>query len=119
MKKVLIVEDSLPIVNVLRILLQNEGIQVENTSKGREVAAMAKKSKYDLIILDLMMPSYSGKDVFADLKSDASTAKIPILILTAKADALRWNSELASCDKFMTKPFDNAELVSEVKRLIR
>ncbi|MBN1157351.1 response regulator transcription factor [Candidatus Woesearchaeota archaeon] len=116
--KVLVVEDSIVIAGAIKVLLTKESIDVISTNDGSKVVDIMKKEGIDLVILDLMMPNVSGKDVFKMLKSDESTKNVKIMILTARPDALKWNPELRSCDKFMTKPFDNKELVAEVKKLI-
>jgi len=117
--KVLIVEDSMLVASAIRIVLKNEGIESSITSEGRKVVDMVKSEGINLIILDLMMPDFSGVDVFKELKKDKSTKDTKILILTAKADAMRWYPELKGCDLFMVKPFDNNELASNVKKLLK
>ena len=116
--KVLVVEDSIVIAGAIKILLEKEGLAVSSTNDGNKVMDIVKKEAIDLVILDLMMPNVSGKDVFRMLKNDAETKNVKVMILTARPDSLKWNPELKACDKFMAKPFDNAELVSEVKKLL-
>ena len=116
--KVLIVEDSVLIANAIKILLKKEGIETFYTSEGLEVPKIIPKENIDLVILDLMMPKVSGDEVLKMLKNDPKTKDVKVMILTAKTDALRWDKSLEKCDKFMTKPFDNTELVIEVKKLL-
>lgn len=118
MKKVLIVENSITISNAIRIILEAGGLAVEQTSDGAKAVEAAKQKGIDLIILDLMMPGVSGFDVFKMLKEDEQAKKIPVIILSAKTDALNWHSELRACDKFMPKPFDNKDLLEAVKKLL-
>jgi DNA-binding response OmpR family regulator len=116
--KVLIVEDSKVISNAIRIILEQEGILAFETADGSKVVETVKKLDIDLVILDLMMPSMSGEEVYNMLKKDRKTKNTKIMILTARIDALKRNETLKGCDKFMAKPFDNKELVSEVKKLL-
>ncbi len=118
MAKVLIVEDSKLISNAVKLILEHEGIDTMETSDGSKVPEIVKKSKVDLVILDLMMPGVSGEEVLQMLKTDAATSKTKVMILTARVEAIRHNPKLKECDKFMTKPFDMADLVKEVKKLI-
>ena len=118
MKKVLIVEDSVFIVKAIKLLLEKNGLEVLSTADGNQAVNIVKEKAVDLVILDLMMPNVSGADVFKMLKQDEATKKTKIMILTAKTDALRWHPELSACDKFRPKPFDNSELVAEVKKLL-
>ncbi|MBN1502334.1 response regulator [Candidatus Woesearchaeota archaeon] len=118
MKKVLVVEDSIYITRAIKIILEKEGISVLSTSDGSKVVEIVRNKGIDLVILDLMMPGVSGKDVFKMLKADQDTKNVPVLILSARIDYYLNDEELKTCDKFMTKPFDNKELVQEVKKLI-
>lgn len=119
MSNILIVEDSIMISQAIKILLENEGMSVESTSDGSKVVDLIKEKSINLVILDLMMPGVSGVDVFKNIKNDENTKDIPVIILTAKTDAMKWQQELKECNKFMTKPFDNKELVESVKNLIK
>lgn len=114
----MVVEDSTLITNAIKLILEKEGITVFSTKNGAEVVDIVKKENIDLVMLDLMMPEVSGDEVFKMLKADTDTKEIKILILTARADALKWNIKLQGCDKFMSKPFDNDALKEEVVRLL-
>lgn len=119
MKKVLIVDDSRMITNALKILLDSEGIECEAVNEGAKVMDTLKADKFDLVVLDLMMPEVSGIEVFRMIKSNVNTSTIPVLVLTAKADTVTYDEDIKKCDKFMTKPFKNLELVSEIKKLLK
>ncbi len=116
--KILIVEDSVFIAKAIKHLAESEGYKADFTSEGAKVVDLVKKNNYNLVILDLMMPGVSGKEVFTMLKEDDDTKHVPILILTARIDALKWDKELRACDKYMRKPFDNDELLSVIKELV-
>jgi DNA-binding response OmpR family regulator len=118
-KKVLIADDSVMITQLVGIILKKEGFDVESINDGAKVAAAAKAGRPDLVILDLMMPFTSGLDVFRQLKADPATRDIPLMLLSAKTDALKWEAELRASDAFVTKPFDNDKLLAEVKRLLK
>jgi len=116
---VLIVEDSMLIASAVKIVLKKEGIESIITSEGRKVVDIVKKENIRLVILDLMMPDFSGVEVFKELKKDKATKDVKIMILTAKTDAVKWYPELKTVEKFMNKPFDNDELAREVKKLVK
>ncbi|MBN2142575.1 response regulator [Candidatus Woesearchaeota archaeon] len=119
MKKVLIVEDSKTTSDAMKILLEYYKYNVVQCFDSRTAVMQARKHKPGIILLDFMMPGMSGKEVLESLKADPELKDIPVILLTAKTDALKWNKELSKCDKFMTKPFDNKELMAEVKRLYK
>lgn len=118
-KKILIVEDSLLIAKALNIILSQAGYDTKHTVDGRKVIEIVKKDKTDLVMLDLMMPEMTGAEVFSALKKDPETKKTKVIILTAKTDALKWDKTLKNCDKFITKPFDNNEVIEEVKKILK
>lgn len=119
MNKVLVVEDSAMIAYTIKTVLESEGIKTITTQDGSKVVELIKTEGIELVILDLMMPKISGQDVYKMIKADSQTKNTKIMIMTAKTDALKWNEFLKGCDKFMTKPFDNKVLVTEVKKLLK
>lgn len=118
--KILVVDDVVSNVLLLKILLTNEGFQVCTANNGDECVKMAKSDNPDLILLDVMMPGISGFDTAVILKKDPETAEIPIIFLTA----LNNPSELVhgfqvGANDFLTKPFNKEELVMRVMHQIQ
>ena len=113
--KILIVDDVMSNVLLLKILLTNEKFQVCTANNGNMCIEQAKKEKPDLILLDVMMPDISGFDTAVILKKDPETLDIPIIFLTA----LNNPSDLVKgfqvgANDFLTKPFNKEELVMRV-----
>ena len=118
--KILIVDDVVSNVLLLRILLTNEKFQVCTASNGNMCIEQAKKEKPDLILLDVMMPDISGFETAVILKKDPETQDIPIIFLTA----LNNPSDLVKgfqvgANDFLTKPFNKEELVMRVMHQIQ
>ena len=118
--KILIVDDVVSNVLLLKILLTNEKFQVCTASNGNQCIEMTHKEKPDLILLDVMMPDISGFDTAVILKKDPETAEIPIIFLTA----LNSPSDLVKgfqvgANDFLTKPFNKEELVMRVMHQIQ
>ena len=117
--KILIVDDVVSNVLLLKILLTNEKFQVCTANCGNACIEQAKAEKPDLILLDVMMPDISGFDTAVILKKDPQTADIPIIFLTA----LNNPSDLVhgfqvGANDFLTKPFNKEELVVRVMHQI-
>ncbi len=117
--KILIVDDVVSNVLLLKILLTNEKFQVCTANCGTMCIEQAKVEKPDLILLDVMMPDISGFDTAVILKKDPTTADIPIIFLTA----LNNPSDLVhgfqvGANDFLTKPFNKEELVVRVMHQI-
>ncbi len=117
--KILIVDDVVSNVLLLKILLTNEKFQVCTANCGKMCIEQAKSEKPDLILLDVMMPDISGFDTAVILKKDPETADIPIIFLTA----LNNPSDLVhgfqvGANDFLTKPFNKEELVVRVMHQI-
>ncbi|MBQ8158193.1 MAG: hybrid sensor histidine kinase/response regulator [Prevotella sp.] len=117
--KILIVDDVVSNVLLLKILLTNEKFQVCTANCGNMCIEQAKTEKPDLILLDVMMPDISGFDTAVILKKDPATADIPIIFLTA----LNNPSDLVhgfqvGANDFLTKPFNKEELVVRVMHQI-
>ena len=118
--KILIVDDVVSNVLLLKILLTNEKFQVCTASNGNQCIEMAKSEHPDLILLDVMMPDLNGFDTAVILKKDATTQEIPIIFLTA----LNNPSDLVKgfqvgANDFLTKPFNKEELVMRVMHQIQ
>jgi len=118
--KILIVDDVVSNVLLLKILLANEKFQVCTASNGNMCIEMAKSEHPDLILLDVMMPDLNGFDTAVILKKDPETQDIPIIFLTA----LNNPSDLVKgfqvgANDFLTKPFNKEELVMRVMHQIQ
>lgn len=117
--KILIVDDVVSNVLLLRILLTNEKFQICTASNGRECIEKAKTEHPDLILLDVMMPDINGFETAVILKEDPMTSGIPIIFLTA----LNTPSDLVhgfqvGASDFLTKPFNKEELIMRVMQQI-
>lgn len=117
--KILIVDDVVSNVLLLKILLTNEKFQICTASNGRECIEKTKSEHPDLILLDVMMPDINGFDTAVILKNDPETANVPIIFLTA----LNTPSDLVQGFKvgasdFLTKPFNKEELIVRVMQQI-
>ena len=118
--KILIVDDVVSNVLLLKILLTNEKFQVCTANCGNACIEQAKAEKPDLILLDVMMPDISGFDTAVILKKDPETADIPIIFLTAlnNPNDLVKGFQVGAND-FLTKPFNKEELVMRVMHQIQ
>lgn len=117
-RKILVVEDEVPILTGLVDLLESEGFQVVFAKDGEEALRKYSQQKFDLILLDVMIPEKSGYEVCKDIrKKDVMT---PILMLTAKGQEVDKVVGLElGADDYIVKPFGVKELVSRVRAALR
>ena len=119
-KSVVIIEDEPFIIEALTFLLENEGLDVRSISDGAKAIDFIVKSKPNLVILDIMLPNVSGMKILEDIRKMNEISHLPVLMLTAKGQKKdRRAAEEAGVSKFMTKPFDNQELIENVKAMIK
>lgn len=117
---VLVVEDEADVVDLLRYNLNRAGFAVLIANNGVQGLEMARKSRPDVIVLDLMLPKMTGQEVCRALKSDPDTESLPIVMLTAKSEpAERVHGLELGADDYVTKPFSPRELVLRVQALLR
>jgi two-component system phosphate regulon response regulator PhoB len=117
---VLIVEDEADVVDLLRYNLSRAGFDVLIANTGDEGLDLARKNRPDIVVLDLMLPGMNGHEVCRELKGDANTAAIPIVMLTAKGEPHERVKGLElGADDYVTKPFSPRELVLRVQALLR
>lgn len=119
-KKVLIVEDEQDILQLVKHYLEKEGFRPITAISGLDALKKVKEEKPDLVVLDLMLPEMDGLEVCKRLRSMPSTAMLPILMLTAKAEESDTIVGLElGADDYVTKPFSPKALVARVKALLR
>lgn len=117
MKNILIIEDDLRIRRILQLELEHEGDLVSLAKDGKEGLEKAKLIRYDLILLDLMLPEISGEEVCKELRKNSD---VPIIVLTAKEN-IRSKVELLDmgADDYITKPFNIEELFARMRVALR
>lgn len=115
MKKILVIEDELQVRTNIEQILTLSDFRTIGASDGYTGLQLAKEQHPDLIICDVMMPKIDGYNVLASLREDPSTANIPFIFLTAKADRsdVRQGMELGASD-YLAKPFTTDELIGTV-----
>lgn len=120
MKSILIIEDDKNIVELLKFNLEKSEFKVEYSYDGLEGLNMLIVGSYDLVILDLMLPSMDGVNICKNIRKNEALKNLPIIMLTAKSteDDILMGLEIGA-DDYITKPFSIKELVSRVKALLR
>lgn len=115
--KILICDDDEGIVEVIQIILEENGYEVETIMNGKEIEKKVKAYQPNLIFLDIWMPGIDGKEVTRILKSDMKTKDIPIVLVSALNEVSKIR-EMTGADAFLPKPFDLQDLLAIVKRHI-
>ena len=118
--RVLVADDDPDILNVVKINLELDGFEVDTAVDGEDAMQKATSTPPNVIILDIMMPRMDGLTALHRLRSQAGTANIPIILLTARGlpeDRVR-GLELGA-DDYITKPFDITELAARVRAVLR
>jgi two-component system phosphate regulon response regulator PhoB len=119
-KTVLVVEDEADLAEVVRYNLEREGYRCRCVVDGTSALAEVRRERPDLLILDRMLPGMSGDEVISKLRREPTTAGIPVLMLTAKAEE---SDELIGfalgADDYVTKPFSMKRLLARVDALLR
>jgi CheY-like chemotaxis protein/MinD-like ATPase involved in chromosome partitioning or flagellar assembly len=118
-QKILIADDDVETLRLIGLMLQRQGFEIAAASNGVQALDMSRNGSPDLIILDVMMPDMDGYQVTRQIRQDASTAEIPILMFTAKSQVEdKVTGYEAGVDEYITKPIHPAELVARVKALL-
>ena len=119
-KRIIYFEDDKDMVELVRIILGREGYQVEGIAEGQAGIKAVQQNSPDVILLDLMLPDMDGWEIFRQLKHDESTADIPVIVITAKAQSIDkvLGLEIAKVDDYISKPFRPNELVDIVEEVL-
>lgn len=117
---IVIVEDEKPLITLLKYNLEKEGYKVKNAETGQEALQLIKSAIPDIVVLDWMLPDFSGIEICKQIKRDKKLKTIPVLMLTAKSETedkiIGFENGV---DDYLTKPFNNKELILRIKSLLK
>ncbi|MBC7219223.1 MAG: response regulator [Hadesarchaea archaeon] len=116
-KKILVLDDDPSISKAVKILLESEGFKVKTAQDWQECLAKLKKEKPDLILLDILMPTIVGISALRLIRESLPQTKVIMLSVLGSKICRQLSSELGAVD-FITKPFDNQDLIQRVKRAL-
>ncbi len=117
-RRVLVIDDEPNIIEAIRFILMRDGWDVSILSDGTGAEEAVRLFRPDVVILDVMLPGRSGYEILTGLRSDAATAGVPVLLLTAKGQGRdRAEAERLGADRFLSKPFANTEVLAVVREL--
>jgi two-component system phosphate regulon response regulator PhoB len=120
MTTILIVDDEADLASLVEFNLKQAGLETAVALTGEQALQLAARSKPDLVLLDLMLPDISGRDVCRRLRANPQTRDVPIVMLTARGEeADRVQGFEVGADDYVTKPFSPRELVLRVKAILR
>jgi two-component system, OmpR family, alkaline phosphatase synthesis response regulator PhoP len=118
--RILVIDDEKDLIELVRYNLEKEGFIVRSAQDGESGLSAARKELPDMILVDLMLPGMDGLDVCRSLRSDSRTARIPLIMLTAKsAESDRILGLELGADDYVTKPFSPRELLARIKAVLR
>jgi DNA-binding response OmpR family regulator len=115
-KTVLVVEDDLEIVHLLKLAMENMGLNVESAVDGLQALQKARQETPDLVILDLNMPRMGGEDFLYAWRTGIEVSEVPVIVVTAASQALR--AQDLGVEAIFTKPFDLNALLAHVRDLL-
>ena len=119
-KRLAYIEDETEMIDLVRLILGRRGYVVLGASGGSEGLELVRRELPDLILLDLMMPDMDGWDVYHQIKSDAATRDIPVIVITAKAQNIDkvLGLRIAKVEDYIAKPFSPQELLDRIDKVL-
>ncbi len=120
MARILIVDDHIETCRVMAMLVKHLGYESHALNNGADVADYLKECKADLVILDIMMPGINGMDVLRQLRADAHTATVPVIMMTAVTDPLtkREAMDLGANDYWIKATIEVSELEQRLRKFV-
>lgn len=117
---ILLVDDTVMLAKAIEDMLQMEGFRVAHAVNGEDALALLECGRYDLIVTDLRMPKMDGIEFIQRVREKKALLSIPIIVLSAQAsDESKRESKRAGADLFLTKPFDEEELIFWINHFLR
>jgi two-component system, OmpR family, response regulator VicR len=119
-RRLLYIEDEQEMIELVKLILARRGYEVIGAIGGKEGLEAIRTLLPDLVLLDLMMPDMDGWDVYQQMKADVATQKIPVIVVTAKAQSIDkvLGLHIAKVDDYISKPFSPNELVESVEKIL-
>jgi DNA-binding response OmpR family regulator len=119
-KQVVCIEDEPEMIELVQLILGKQGFNVIGANGGIEGLETVRREKPDLILLDLMMPDMDGWEVYQQIKADSDLRRIPVIVITAKAQSIDkvLGLHIAKVDDYITKPFGPQELMESVDKIL-
>lgn len=120
MAKILIVDDEPHIIELEKGVLESEGFEVITAENGEEGLAALEKTIPDLVILDMMMPGMSGREVCEKIRQNPKTASLKVVFVTVARFSELGKESLSNLkvSDYITKPFDNKDLVAKIRKAL-
>ena len=119
MARIVIVEDHTTTREAMRLVLEEDGYEVQEASDGEAGIAMVRSSRPDVVLLDLSIPVVSGAEVLEALKADPATSEVCVVVVTATGEEGRRRALSLGADDYITKPFSPHALLQTVERALR
>jgi CheY-like chemotaxis protein len=117
--KILVVDDNPDSVTIMRGILEGRGYEVASAASGAEALQFLAKETVDMVLLDVMMPKMSGMEVLQHIKDDATTGRLPVILVTAKTqDEDLLSGYQYGADYYITKPFTAKQLVYGIELIL-
>jgi len=118
-KNILVVEDNHAILDVITLILESEAFNVTGLNKGADFISHVQDFKPHVIIMDIMLPDIDGRVLLKELKNDATTNHIPVLMISARYNSTNYILDDVPADDFMAKPFNIDELMDKIYSLLK
>ena len=119
-RTVVCIEDEAEMIDLIKLILGRKGFELTGATGGEEGLKQVRRIKPDLVLLDLMMPGMDGWEVYQQMKADEELKRIPVIIVTAKAQSIDkvLGLHIAKVDDYITKPFGPQELIQSIEKVL-
>jgi len=118
--KVVCIEDEPGVIELIRLILERRGLEVVGAENGPAGLTAIRELRPTLVLLDLMLPGMDGWEVYRRMKADDMMKKIPVIVVTAKAEGIDevLAKHIAKVDDYIKKPFSLQELLQSIERVM-
>lgn len=119
-KRILCIEDEPEMIDLIRLILGRRGFEVIGAAGGMAGLKAVRELLPDLVLLDLMMPDMDGWEVYQQMKAEEATKRIPVIVVTAKAQSIDkvLGLHIAKVDDYIAKPFSPQDLLNSVEKIL-
>lgn len=120
MKRILVVDDELDLLDLIELILTNEGYDIHKAQNGKEAINLAGKNDYDIVIMDIMMPEMDGWETIKAIRADKKNVNIPIIMLTCRDNSQdKYYAIQEGIEDYITKPFTPNHLVNVINDIFK
>lgn len=117
-KRILVVDDEPDLLDIVSIMLEHGGYEVETAPTAEKALRMLQKGSYDAILLDLHLPGMQGEELCRTVKANDRMKHIPVILFSVSSEDMKIRTEMMGADDYIIKPFAAEQILKKIQKFV-